>query len=122
MSTFVAGIWIQPKILKAINVIQLHESTGNGNIGEQQQGARDLLLTMKRYLLLWASFAFMEAGLVDSQKGDNSKAELELRAAGFCRKKAVMLGVSRRSQSMNSLFNRTWPASKLEPRESTSVP
>jgi hypothetical protein len=43
----------------------------------------------------------MEAGLVDSQKGDNSKAELEQRAAGFCRK-AVMLGVSRRSQSMNA--------------------
>lgn len=44
----------------------------------------------------------MEAGLVDSQKGDNSKAELEQRATGFCRRKAVMLGVSRRSQSMNA--------------------
>ena len=44
----------------------------------------------------------MKAGLVDSQKGDNSKAELEQRAAGFCRRKAVTLGVSRRSQSMNA--------------------
>lgn len=43
----------------------------------------------------------MEAGLVDSQKGDDSKAELEQRAAGFCRRKAVKLGVSRRGQSTN---------------------
>jgi hypothetical protein len=44
----------------------------------------------------------MEVGLVDSQKGDDSKAELKQRAAGFCRRKAVKLGVSKRGQSTDA--------------------
>jgi hypothetical protein len=36
MSTFIVGIWTQRKILKTINMIQLHENTGNGDIGEKQ--------------------------------------------------------------------------------------
>ena len=51
MSTFVIGIWTQPKSLKATNRIQLHKNMRNANLGEQLEVTGDLLLTMKRYLL-----------------------------------------------------------------------